>query len=45
MKTSNLVAMIIALMISTAGFASIDLLFTQAFIAHSQPSAELALGV
>jgi hypothetical protein len=44
MKTSNLVALIIALVVSTAGFATIDLLFTQAFIGHDRPSVELTLG-
>jgi hypothetical protein len=44
MKTSNLVALMIALMVSTAGFAAIDLLFTQAYAAHEQPSAELTPG-
>ena len=44
MKTSNLVSMMIALVISTAGFAAIDLLFTEAYIAHNRPSVELILG-
>jgi hypothetical protein len=44
MKTSNLVALIIALMVSTAGFAAIDLLFTQAYVSHDHLSAELTLG-
>jgi hypothetical protein len=44
MKTSNLVAMMIALMVSIAGFAAIDLLFTQAYASHERPVAELTLG-
>jgi hypothetical protein len=44
MKTSNLVALMIALMVSIAGFAAIDLLFTQAYLSHEQPAAELTLG-
>jgi hypothetical protein len=44
MKTSNLVAMIIALMISTTGFAVIDRLFTGAFVSHDRPPTELRLG-
>lgn len=45
MKTSNLVALMIALVISTAGFTAIDLLFTEAFTSHDRPSVELTLGV
>jgi len=43
MKTSNLVSLMLALVISTAGFAAIDLLFTKAYIGHDRPSAELTL--
>jgi len=41
MKTSKLVALMIALMVSIAGFAAIDLLFTQAYVGHERPSAQL----
>ena len=41
MKTSNLVAVIIALIISTGGFEAINLLFTQTSIGHERPSAAL----
>jgi|HubBroStandDraft_1064217.scaffolds.fasta_scaffold163230_2 hypothetical protein len=44
MKTSNLVALMIALVVSTAGFAAIDLLFTQAYVSHERLTAELILG-
>jgi hypothetical protein len=44
MKTSNLVALMIALLVSTGGFAAIDLLFTQAYVGHEPPSAEMTLG-
>ncbi len=43
MKTSNLVALMIALLISTGGFAGINYLFTQASAAHEPASAELVL--
>jgi hypothetical protein len=35
MKTSNLVALMIALIISFGGVIAIDLLFTQAYNAHA----------
>jgi hypothetical protein len=38
MKTSNLVALIIALIISTGGFEAINLLFTSASGSHARPS-------
>ncbi|MGA7538090.1 MAG: hypothetical protein WBW93_04925 [Steroidobacteraceae bacterium] len=41
MKTSKLVALMIALIVSIAGFAAIDLLFTHAYVAHEHPSAQL----
>lgn len=44
MKTANLVALMIALVISISGFAAIDLLFIQAYASHAQPAAELQLG-
>jgi hypothetical protein len=44
MKTSNLVALMIALMVSIAGFAAIDLLFTDAYASHQRPAAELTSG-
>jgi hypothetical protein len=43
MKTSNLVALIIALIISTGGFEAINLLFTQASGSHERPSEALIL--
>jgi hypothetical protein len=43
MKTSNLVALIIALIISTGGFEAINLLFTQASSSHERPSEALIL--
>jgi flagellar basal body-associated protein FliL len=42
MKTSNLVALIVALLITTGGFEGINLLFTHASNAHEQESAALA---
>jgi hypothetical protein len=42
MKTSNLVALIVALLITTGGFEGINLLFTHAFNGHEQESAALA---
>ncbi|MGP8035088.1 MAG: hypothetical protein ACLPQ6_13235 [Steroidobacteraceae bacterium] len=41
MKTSNLVGIIIALIISTGGFEAINLLFTQASSSHERPSQAL----
>ena len=41
MKTSNLVAMILALIISAGGFEAINLLFMQASSSHERPSAAL----
>jgi hypothetical protein len=41
MKTSNLAALIIALIISTGGFEAINLLFTQAASGHERPSETL----
>ena len=43
MKSSNLVALMIALVISTGGFAAIDRLFTQAYDGHERPSVTLIL--
>jgi hypothetical protein len=43
MKTSNLMALIIALIISTGGFEAINLLFTQASSSHARPSETLTL--
>jgi hypothetical protein len=43
MKTSNLVAVIIALIISTGGFEAINLLFSQASGSHERQSAALIL--
>lgn len=43
MKTINLMALIIALMISTGGFAAIDLLFAKAASSHQESSVELIL--
>ena len=41
MKTSKLVTMIIALIISTGGFEAINFLFTHASGSHERPSAAL----
>jgi len=43
MKTSNLVALIIALIISTGEFEAINLLFTHASSSHERPSEALIL--
>jgi hypothetical protein len=43
MKTSNLVALIIALIISTGEFEAINLLFTHASRSHERPSEALIL--
>jgi hypothetical protein len=43
MKTSNLVALIIALIISIGGFEAINLLFTQSSSSHERPSEALTL--
>jgi hypothetical protein len=43
MKTSNLVTLIIALIISTGGFEAINLLFTHASSNHERPSAALVV--
>lgn len=41
MKTSNLVSIIVALIISTGGFEAINLLFTHASTSHVRPSEAL----
>lgn len=41
MKTSNLVAVIVALIISTGGFETINLLFTHASSSHVRPAEAL----
>lgn len=43
MKTSNLVAMIIALIIATGEFEAINFLFTHASSGHERPSEALIL--
>jgi hypothetical protein len=43
MKSSNLAALMIALVISTGGFAGIDRLFTQAYDCHERSSVALIL--
>jgi hypothetical protein len=43
MKTSNLVAMMIALLVSAGGFEAINLLFTHVAAAHECACAELVL--
>ena len=43
MKTSNLVSLIIALVITTGGFAGINYLFTKAATAGERASVTLAL--
>ena len=41
MKTSNLVALMISLIISIGGIEAINLLFTHASSSHERPSAAL----
>jgi hypothetical protein len=43
MKTSNLVAFMIALLVSSGGFEAINFLFTHVAAAHEQASTELVL--
>ena len=43
MKTSNLVALMIALIVSAGGFTAIDLLFTQAATLQERSSLSLQL--
>jgi len=43
MKTRNLVALMIALLVSTGGFEGINLLFTKVAASHPRTSLELAL--
>jgi hypothetical protein len=43
MKTSNLVALMIALLISTGGFAGINYLFTQAATGSERSSVAVTL--
>ncbi len=43
MKTSNLVALIIALVVSTGGFEGVNFLFTHVTAGHEQASAEPVL--
>lgn len=43
MKTSNLVALMIALIVSTSGFTAIDLLFTQAATGKERSAIEFQL--
>jgi hypothetical protein len=43
MKTSNLVALMVALLITSGGFEGINLLFTHASAAQVQESAALIL--
>ena len=43
MKTSNLVALMIALLVSTGGFTAIDLLFTQVAAGTERSSIEVQL--
>jgi hypothetical protein len=42
MKTSNLVAMMVALLISFGGLYGINTLFTQAYTSHEHDSATVA---
>jgi hypothetical protein len=42
MKTSNLIALMIALLITTGGFAGINFLFTTAATANDRSQVELA---
>ena len=41
MKTSNLIAMIVALLVSSGGFATIDVLFTKVATAPEHSSVQL----
>ena len=43
MKTSNLVALIVALLITTGGFEGINLLFMKASSAHERPPVSLVV--
>lgn len=43
MKTSNLAALMLALLITAGGFAGISFLFTQAYYSHARASAALIL--
>jgi hypothetical protein len=43
MKTSNFVALLMAVMVSTAGFAGVDYLFTRPASWHQHHSADLML--
>lgn len=43
MKTSNLTALMVALLVSTGGFAGINYLFTKAYHNHVGVSAALVL--
>jgi len=43
MKTSHLVGLIVALLISAAGFVGINFLFTQVAGASERPAASLSL--
>jgi hypothetical protein len=43
MKTSNLVALMIALLVSSGGFEAINFLFTHVAAGHEQASTELVL--
>ena len=43
MKTSKLVALMIALILSTGGFEAINILFTKASSNHERPSEALIL--
>ncbi|HUL46628.1 MAG TPA: hypothetical protein VLV25_05990 [Steroidobacteraceae bacterium] len=43
MKTSNLVALMIALAVSAGGFEAINFLFTHVAAGHEQASTELVL--
>ena len=45
MKTSNLIALMIALLITTGGFAGINFLFTEAAAANDRAPVELTVGV
>ena len=43
MKTSNLVALILALIVSSGGFEVINVLFTQASSSYARPTMALSL--
>ena len=41
MKTSNLIALILALLVTTGGFAGINFLFAQAYYSHERATVSI----